>query len=104
RDGADACKELSTLLCAALSQFTVSTPLALMMPLAKLFRLTQTSTVGGVSDTEHTAEQVTPAVPLGPLVAMTVTGVTARESASRNSWGVTHSGCNSGPCDANSPM
>src|SRR4051794_10148912 len=45
----------------ARSQFTLSTPLALMTALAALRRLMHTSTVGGVSLTDETAEHVTPA-------------------------------------------
>src|SRR5438445_11609585 len=47
-----------------------------------------TSTVGGLSQTEQTAEQVTPATPPAPSVAITGTGVTALASASRNACAV----------------
>ena len=42
----------------------------------------------GSSQTEHTAEQVTPASPNSPLVATTVTGVDALERTSLNSSAV----------------
>src|SRR3546814_19027328 len=46
-----------------------------------LCRLTHKRIVGGVSHTELTAEQVSPARPNGPSVATTVTGVDALDSA-----------------------
>ena len=64
---------------------TQSTPLALMMALAALLRLTQTMIVGGSSVTEQTAEQVNPAMPCGPSVVTTETEDATRDSASRNS-------------------
>src|SRR5258706_9211914 len=66
-----------------------------MIALAALRRLMHTSTVGGVSLTGETAEQVSPALPCGPSVATTVTAVTAFERASRNAMALMGSVCNS---------
>src|SRR5262245_2523527 len=60
-----------------------------MTALAALRRLMHTSTVGGESLTEDTAEQVTPARPCGPSVATTVTAVTAFDKASLNAVALT---------------
>ena len=48
-------------------------------------RLRQTSSVGGASDTEHTAVAVNPVLPRGPSVVMTCTAAPSRLIASRNS-------------------
>jgi hypothetical protein len=56
-----------------------------MMPAARLFLFTHKSTVEGSSQTEQTAEHVSPASPYGPLVATTVTAVAVFESASLKS-------------------
>ncbi len=60
---------------AAGRQLMHSTPFALMMSWAALRRLTQATRVAGVSLTPDTAEQVRPAMPAGPSVAMTETAV-----------------------------
>jgi hypothetical protein len=48
-------------------------------------RLRQTSSVGGASDTEHTAVAVKPVLPACPSVVMTCTAAPRRLIASRNS-------------------
>jgi hypothetical protein len=63
------------------SQLMEITRLPRMISAAKLLRLTHKSIVGGLSQTELTAEQVNPARPKGPSVATTVTAVEAFESA-----------------------
>src|ERR1700739_4984442 len=59
-----------------------------MTAFAALLRLTQTMMVGGSSVTEHTAEQVKPAMPCGPSVEMIDTEEATRDIASRNSAAV----------------
>src|SRR5262245_15503801 len=56
-----------------------------MTALAALLRLTHTMMVGGPSVTEHTAEQVNPAMPCGPSVQTMETDEATRDMASRNS-------------------
>src|SRR5262249_10670365 len=71
--------------CSVDKLLTHSTPFALITEFAKLERLTQTTMVGGSAVTEHTAEQVKPAMPWGPFVAMIDTEDASFDSASRNS-------------------
>jgi hypothetical protein len=70
--------------CSASRQLTLSTPFSLMIGLAALFPCTQTSSVAGVSLTAQTAEQVTPARPAEPSVAITETVVANCANAPRN--------------------
>src|SRR4051794_37651056 len=76
---------------AAGRQLMHSTPFALMTSWAALRRLMQATRVAGVSLTPDTAEQVRPAIPAGPLVAMMETGVVRPVSAARNSAAATGS-------------
>src|SRR5579863_8469907 len=54
-----------------------------------LRRLRQTSSVAGVSDTEHTAVAVKPLLPPTPAVVTTCTAAPSRAIASRNASGST---------------
>ncbi len=60
-----------------------------MIALAALLLWTQASTVGGSSETAHTAEQVRPPIPAGPRVAMIETALGILERVARNCAEVT---------------
>ena len=61
------------------------TPLVLMAALAALLPCTQATSSGGSSLRAQTAEQVSPAMPAGPSVAMIETVVAKLVKAPRNS-------------------
>ena len=69
---------------AAPSVLTQNTLFSRMMGVIWLFRLRQTSTVGGESETEATAVAVKPARPAAPDVVMMWTAAPSRLIASRN--------------------
>src|SRR6185437_11089710 len=71
--------------CTACRQFTDMTLLVLMAALATLLPCTQATSSGGSSLTAQIAEQVNPAMPAGPSVAMTETAVAKLAKAPRNS-------------------
>src|SRR6185295_2189791 len=73
----------------ARSVLTQNTPLPRRIGMLVAPRLRHTSSVGGASDTEHTAVAVKPVRPLGPSVVMTWTAAPRRLIASRNSFGST---------------
>ena len=62
---------------------TQNTPFSRISGPPWLLRLMQTSTVGGASETEHTAVAVKPVLPAGPAVVTTCTAAPRRLIASR---------------------
>src|SRR5450830_43518 len=71
--------------CAALRILMQSLPLPTKTGCKALLRLMQTSTVGGLSVTEHTALAVRPARPCGPAVVITLTAADSVAMALRKS-------------------
>ena len=67
-----------------LSVLTQRTPFRLKSSFDWLPRFMQTSSVGGVSVTLHTAEAVKPRRPPGPSLVITFTAAPSRAIASRN--------------------
>src|SRR5579859_645409 len=86
----------------ALSVLTQNTLFSRRIGPPGLRRLRQTSTVGGASDTEHTAVAVNPVLPPGPAVVTTCTAAPRRLMASRKTTAATVA-TGSGPTASNAP-